>query len=165
MKGLLRGVMLVIVGMVLGGVVMSSSASQQRRDGVRVNHVGISVSNFEEAVHFYTATLGFHEAYTLRDERGNPTMAAIQISRETFLELAPANANRAPGLTHVGIEADDIQATVVRLRRTGAQIADPRLATNTNATLTNVTGPDGVRIEFLQLNPDSLQRRAITSWQ
>ena len=150
------------------GIVLSSVATtgQQSRDaGLRINHVGITVKNFDEAVRFYTATLGFREAYTLRDNNGNPTMTAIQVSRETFLELAPATATRQPGLSHVGIEADDIQATVMKLRRAGAQVPDPRLATNTNATLTNVTDPDGVRIEFLQLNPDSLQRKAINSWK
>ena len=65
----------------------------------------------------------------------------------------------------MGIEADDIQATIVKRRQAGAVVQDPRLATNTNATLTNVTDADGVRIEFLQLNPDSLQRKAIDSWK
>jgi catechol 2,3-dioxygenase-like lactoylglutathione lyase family enzyme len=130
-----------------------------------MNHVGVSVKNFEESVRFYTQTLGFREAYRLRADDGTPTMSYIQISRETFLELAPANANRPPGLSHVGIEADDIQATVARLRQAGAQVQDPRLATNTNATLTNVTDPEGIRVEFLQLNPDSLQRKAIETWR
>lgn len=165
MRDLVRGLALLSVGIVLGSVATQRSAAQQARDAVRINHVGISVKNFDEAVSFYTKTLGFREAYTLRDANGNPTMASIQVSRETFLELTPANANRPAGLTHVGIEADDIQATVMRLRQSGAQVQEPRLATNTNATLTNVMDPEGVRVEFLQLNPESLQRKAIEAWK
>ena len=166
MRDMWRAATLLSVGAVLGSFVTERSAAQPAgATGVRMNHVGISVTNFEESVRFYTQTLGFREAYRLRGEDGAPTMSYIQISRDTFLELAPANANRPPGLSHVGIEADDIQATVARLRQAGAQVQDPRLATNTNATLTNATDPEGIRVEFLQLNPNSLQRKAIETWK
>lgn len=166
MRDLLKSIVVLSLGIVLGTLLTQRSAAQQAgAPGVRMNHVGISVSNFDDAVRFYTQTLGFREAYRLRDDSGNPTMSYIQISRETFLELAPANANRPPGLSHVGIEADDIQATVARLRKAGAHVQDPRPAGNTNATLASVTDPEGVRVEFLQLNPNSLQRKAIEGWR
>ena len=132
---------------------------------MRVNHVGVSVKDMNAAIAFYTKTMGFREAYTLRDGNGSPTMSYIQVSRDTFLELAPANANRPEGFSHVGIEADDIQATAARLRQAGAQITDPRVAENTGATLANVTDPQGLRVEILQLNPASLQRKAIDTYR
>ena len=156
------------LGLVMCGVVLGSMATQRsmaQQVGLRVNHVGISVKDMNSAIVFYTKTMGFREAYTLRDGSGNPTMAYIQVSRETFLELAPANANRPPGFSHVGIEADDVRAAASRLRQSGAQVTDPRLAENTGATLANVTDPEGLRVEFLQLNPESLQRKAIDTWK
>ena len=156
------------LGLVAFGVVLGSAATERsmaQQVGLRVNHVGISVKDMNSAIAFYTKTMGFREAYTLRDGNGNPTMAYIQVSRETFLELAPANANRPPGFSHVGIEADDVRAIAARLRQGGAQVTDPRLAENTGATLANVTDPEGLRVEFLQLNPDSLQRKAIDTWK
>ncbi len=166
MRDLLKSIVMLSVGIVVGSVVTDRGLAQQAgATGVRMNHVGVSVKNFDESVRFYTQTLGFREAYRLRDDNGNPTMSYIQISRETFLELAPANANRPAGLSHVGIEAHDIQATVEQLRQAGAQVQPPRFAANTNVTLTNVTDPQGIRIEFLQLNPDSLQRKAIEAWK
>ena len=166
MRGFLKSLVVLSFGIVLGSVLTErGSAQQPGAAGVRMNHVGISVSNFDESVRFYTQTLGFREAYRLRDEKGNPTMSYIQISRETFLEVAPASATRPAGLSHVGIEADDIQATVARLRQAGAQVPDTRFAANTNVTLTNVTDPQGIRVEFLQLHPDSLQRKAIEAWK
>jgi catechol 2,3-dioxygenase-like lactoylglutathione lyase family enzyme len=166
MRSLLKSVALVAFGVLLGGVATERSAAQQSgAAGVRMNHVGISVPDMNAAIAYYTKTLGFREAYTLRDDKGNATMSAIQISRETFLELAPANANRPAGFSHVGIEADDIQATATRLRQAGAQITDPRFADNTGVTLANVTDPQGLRVEFLQLHPDSRQRKAINAWK
>lgn len=162
MKLGVQQVALIAVGAVLGSVFTSQLAARQA-PGVRMNHVGVSVTNFDESVRYYTETLGFREAYRLRDEKGNPTMSYIQISRETFLEVAPATANRPAGLSHVGIEADDIKATVTRLRGAGAQLTEPRFAANTGVTLANATDPNGIRVEFLELHPDSMQRKAILS--
>ena len=163
MTRFMKGLGLVAFGVLLGVTGTGRMIAQQT--GVRVNHVGVSVKDMNDAIAFYTKVMGFREAYTLRDANGNATMSAIQVSRETFLELAPANENRPVGFSHVGIEADDIQATAARLRRAGAQTTDPRFAENTGATLANVTDPQGLRIEFLQLNPGSRQRQAIDSWK
>jgi len=165
MNGLMRNVGLVLAGAVLGSLATARTIAQQPAAGHRVNHVGVSVTNMDETVRFYTNMLGFREAYRLNDDKGSPTMVAIQVSKETFLELAPANANRPAGLSHIGIEADDIQATVSALRKAGLQAPDPRFAANTGVTLANLTDPNGIRVEFLQLNPDSLQRKAINSWK
>ncbi len=166
MTNLMRTVTLLTIGVALGSVATARMAAQPGRDaGLRMNHVGISVKNVDESVRFYTKTFGFREAYTLRDKDGNPTMSYIQISRDTFLELAPASATRPAGLTHVGIEADDIESTVTRLRQAGAQVPDTRVPTNTNATITSLMDPDGVRVELLQLTPGSLQRKAIDTWK
>ena len=163
MKSFAKSVVLVACGVLLGVVGTERMLAQQ--NGVRVNHVGISVKDMSEAITFYTEVMGFREAYTLRDANGNATMSAIQVSRDTFLELAPANATRPVGFSHVGIEADEITATAARLRQAGAQITEPRFAENTGATLAFVTDPDGLRVEFLQLNAGSKQRQAIDSWK
>jgi catechol 2,3-dioxygenase-like lactoylglutathione lyase family enzyme len=163
MNACMKGLALVAFGVVLGSVATERSAAQQA--GVRVNHVGISVADMNGAIAFYTKTMGFREAYTLRDGSGNPTMSAIQVSRETFLELTPASTTRPAGFSHVGIEADDIQSTATRLRQAGAPITEPRFAENTGVTLANVTDPQGLRVEILQLNPASLQRKAIDTWK
>lgn len=166
MKGLLRGVALLLFGMVLGSVLTERSAAQQGRDaGIRLNSVGLSVRNFDEAFNFYTKTFGFREAFTLRDKEGKPTMTFLQISRDTFLQLVPANANRPPGLSSVLLEVDDVQATVKKLRQAGAQLQDPRVSPNTKSTLTSVMGPEGIRVELLQMTPGSLIGTAMESWK
>ncbi len=165
MKRLISAAIFVAIGFAIGATTTRQAAAQQAAAGLRLNHVGIAVRNFDETMAYYTQKLGFREAYILRDKDGAPTMAAIQISRDTFIEVTPANANRPAGLTHMGLQTDDIQGTVGKLRQAGATLTDPRVATNTNVTLTNATDPDGIRVELFQLNADSLQGKAMQAWK
>ncbi|MEQ1913038.1 MAG: VOC family protein [Vicinamibacterales bacterium] len=166
MNNFVRVAALLSVGLASVSIATPRITAQSRPNADRrLNHIGISVTNVEEATRFYTKAFGFHEAYTLRDKDGNPTMASIQMSRDTFLELTPATADRQPGISHFGMEVDDIQATVMRLRGAGAQVPDTRVPANTNATITSLTDPDGLRAELLQLTPGSLQRKAVDTWQ
>src|SRR5437868_11030632 len=135
----MRGVALFIAGLLAGTVLMQSGTAQQRNSeaGLKLNHVGLNVKDFQETLNFYTKTMGFREAFTLRGPDGKPTLSYIQISRETFLELAPAGPDRPAGITHFGIEAANVNAQVKRLRELGVKIDDPRVS-RTNTLLTAV---------------------------
>ena len=162
----MRGVALFIAGLLVGTVMMQSGAAQQSNinTGLKLNHVGLNVKDFEESLNFYTKTMGFREAFTLRGPDGKPSLSYIQISRETFLELAAAGPDRPAGLTHFSLQADDVNATVKRLRESGVKIDDARVS-RTNTLLTAVMDPNGVRFEIAQLPPDSLPRKAMESWK
>lgn len=41
---------------------------------------------------------GSSEAAVIRDEKGQPTLAFIQVSRNTFIELAPASTTDPHGV-------------------------------------------------------------------
>ena len=161
----LRGVALFGTGIVCGILMMQPSAAQSTKGkGLRLNHVGMNVRNMDEAVNFYTKTMGFHEAFSVKDKEGKPTLTYIQISRETFVELQPAPPNGPVGFTHFGLWADDINASVADFRGKGVKIEDVRVG-RTNAPLTNLTDPNGVRIELVELTPESLQRKAVESYK
>jgi catechol 2,3-dioxygenase-like lactoylglutathione lyase family enzyme len=115
-------------------------------------------------MNFYTKIMGFREAFSFKDKEGKPTLVYLQINRDTFLELAPANADRPVGLSHVGIWAGDLKTTVTELRQRGVKAEDPQVGL-TNAPLTNVIDPNGVRLELLDLAPESLQKKAIEGWR
>jgi len=117
-----------------------------------------------ESLAFYTKVMGFREGFVMKDPQGNPTTYYLQINKDTFLELAKAPADRQPGLSHVGIWVDDIKSVVSTLRQRGQKIDDARVL-GSKAPLTNITDPDGNRIELLEFTPDSLQRKAIDSWK
>src|ERR1700684_2019336 len=105
----------------------SSAAQTNRIPGLRLNHVGIYVKDFDESMRFYTQTMGFHEAFTIKDPNGKPVLDYLQITRDTFLELAPSTAERPVGLSHIGIWPEDLTATIAALREHGVQVNDPRI--------------------------------------
>jgi methylmalonyl-CoA/ethylmalonyl-CoA epimerase len=158
----MRNVALVVMGVFFGIAVASSSAQTDKIIGV--NHVGIGVDNLDEAIAFYTQKMGFREAFTARDEKGQPVLTYMQVSKDTFFELQPTNANRPKGLNHVGLWVENIDATVARLRSKGLKIDDPRVS-STNSKITNVVDLGGTRVELSELTPQSLQRKAINNWK
>jgi lactoylglutathione lyase len=166
LTGYVRGLMLFLAGVIVGTFVMQSSAAQNTIDtGLRLNHVGIAVKNMEESVDFYTKVMGFRVAFKFPSPDGRPTTTYLQINRDTFLEVAPATATVPPGITHIGIEAQDIKSTITRLRSAGTTVADARLSGPTKALLSNVTDPNGIRLELIELTPDSLHKKAEEAWK
>lgn len=159
-----RGLALFVAGAVLGIFIMQpSAASREKVTGLRLNHVGFYVKNIDESMNFYTKTMGFREVFSFKDSEGRPTHY-LQIDRDTFLELAPADANHLVGMSHLGIWTDNLKATVAALRQNGAKVDDIRLGI-TKAMITNLTDPDGLRTELLEFPPESLQRKAIDNWK
>ena len=141
-----------------------TQAQDDRLTGIRINHVGISAKDWDETLKFYIGTLGFKEAFTFKDKNGNVTTSYIQMNKENFLEVARATPERGPGLNHLGIWVDDINATVANLRKRGVKVDDPRTG-NSKAPLTNVVDPNGIRLELLEYPPDSSQRKAMEAWR
>src|SRR5262249_11030238 len=99
-------------------------AQQNRIPGLRLNHVGIYAKDFDESMKFYTQTMGFREAFTIRDQAGKPTLAYVQITKDTFIEIAPSTPERPVGLSHVGIWPENLGAAVTALRSRGVTVAD-----------------------------------------
>jgi len=165
MRNWIRGSVLFVAGLVLGMVAIKTvSAQQDKGIGVHVNHVGIFVKDFQQSIDYYTKTLGFRNAFVFRDKDGKVTTVYVQVSKETFLELAPATAERPAGINHIGMAADNISDTVAELRKRGVMVSDARVG-NSNAPLTNITDPNGVRLELMEVTPDSMQRKAIESFR
>lgn len=153
-------------GIGVGIFLMQPGAAQQQSQmpGLRLNHVGIFVKDFDESMRFYTQTMGFHEAFTIKDKEGKPMLAYLQINKEQFLELAPATNGRTVGLSHVGIWPMDLGATVTALRERGVKVDDPRTG-STKTSITNAMDPNGVRLELLDFLPGSLPRKAMDEWK
>jgi catechol 2,3-dioxygenase-like lactoylglutathione lyase family enzyme len=161
----MRGSMLFTAGALLGIFATQPSASpQEKLSGLRLNHFGIYVKDLDESMNFYTKTMGFREAFSLKDKDGKPILVYLQINRDTFLELAPAAADRPVGFSHAGIWADDLNKTVTILRERGVKMDNP-ISDATKSLLTNISDPNGVRLELLEYPPESLQRKAIDGWK
>lgn len=122
--------------------------------------------NINDALAFYTQKMGFKEVIKQTSPQGEVTAAYIQISRDTFMELQLANAQRPAGLNHFGLQADNIEAAVAGFRQRGATATDPGAPSAfTKARLANVTDPNGIRIELAEIGPDAVLRKAADSWK
>ena len=158
----MRGYMLFVAGIVVGVAVQTAVA--QNVGLVGLNHVAISVPNLDAAVAYYTKTMGFPEAFRSVDEKGQPTLVYVQISKNTFIELQPANAQRPAGLNHLGIHVENMAAATSMFKQRGANVSETRVSP-TKAILSNITDPNGIRIELAELPADSEHRKAMDRWK
>jgi catechol 2,3-dioxygenase-like lactoylglutathione lyase family enzyme len=171
----MRGAILFAAGLVVGlavhvGLAQSSdglprrSAESAMAGVVMMNHVGINVPNIDEAVTHYTQKMGYREAFRVFDDKGQPRLVYLQISKNTFLELNPANAQRPAGFTHYGLHVENVAQAVERYRKNGLTVSNTNVS-DTKAVLANITDPYMGRIELAELTPDSLHYKAIQSWK
>ena len=160
----MRGAMLFAAGLFLGLAVPVVVAQNTSSGVVMMNHVAINVPNIAEAVTYYTEKMGYKEAFRLNDDKGQPRLVYMQISKNTFLELNPANAQRPAGFTHYGLHVETVAEAVARFRKGGLKVSDPNTS-DTKAILANITDPYMGRIELAQLTPESMHYKAIESWK
>ena len=146
--------------------------------GTRLLVVGIAVKDYPESQNFYEKLMGFSRGvsgFSSADGK-RTTTTYYQISRDSFREMQPVNADGAPGLTHVHILTEDLNAMIARLRAAGlASGARNATAPNTvteagitqpsNVKSANAFDPNGIRLELNELLPDSLTKKAMESWK
>jgi len=160
----MRGAMLFVAGLFTGLAVHVAMAQNANRGVVMMNHVGINVPNIEEGVKYYTEKMGYSEAFRVNDEKGQPRLVYMQISKNTFLELNPANAQRPAGFTHYGLHVENAGEAVAMFRKRGVTVSDTNTS-DTKAVLANITDPYMGRIELAELTPESLHFKAIQGWK
>ena len=159
----MRTALIFVLGLALGVAVTTKSQGNKIAGINGVNHIGINVDNFDESVAFYEQKMGFHEVDRIHNDKGETTLVFVQVSRDTFLELAPANANRPSGFTHFGLSVDSAGAAASALKERGVTVGDPRLV-GTQWTIASVTAPGG-RIELTELGPESSLGKATSGWK
>ncbi len=113
---------------------------------------------------YYTQKMGYREAFRVNDQKGQPRLVYMQISKNTFLELQPATADRPAGFTHYGLQVENAAQAVARFRQNGVTVSDTNVS-DTKAILANITDPYMGRIELTELPPESLHYKAIQNWK
>lgn len=124
---------------------MSASPSRAPR-GTRIAHIGIAVRALDPLVPFYRDVLGLPEV-PLDDADGSAIVGLA--AGESLVELLEGRVDgspiskfvekRGPGIHHVCLYVDDLDATLAKCRKAGVRLIDdvPRL------------GAEGKRIAFL----------------
>jgi catechol 2,3-dioxygenase-like lactoylglutathione lyase family enzyme len=160
----MRGAMFFVAGLFAGLAIQLVMAQNTNSGVVMMNHVGISVSNIDQAVTYHEQKMGYREAFRVNDQRGQPWLVYMQISKNTFLELNPVTAERPAGFTHYGLQVENAAQAVARFRRNGVTVSDTNTS-DTKAILANITDPYMGRIELTELTPESLHFKAIQNWK
>jgi len=133
-----------------------------------IAHAAVAVKDMEESLRFYTLALGFQNAFQiLHPETEKPWIIYLGICPSRFLELFYGGENGNPwedtqiGFNHLCLEVDDIFAMVERVREAGYPIdAEPKLGSDHNWQAW-IKDPNGVRIELMQIMPESPQAQFI----
>jgi catechol 2,3-dioxygenase-like lactoylglutathione lyase family enzyme len=165
----MRGVALFVAGALVGGLAVQAATAQNQRSSpntgiVGLNHVAIAVPDIDKAVAYYTKTMGFPEAFRLKNAVGEVQLVYVQISKNTFIEILPANPQRPPGINHFGVLVENMKAATAMFKARGAAVGATNLS-GTKAILSNIVDPNGVRMELAELPPESLHRQAMERWR
>ena len=121
--------------------------------------------DIDKAVEHYTKVMGFPEAFRVRTPQGESQLVYIQVSKDTFIELQTINAQRPAGIYHFGVVVDDMAQATAKWKSRGADVREITPSSGTKAILSNIYDPNGVRMELLQLPPDSLHAQATSRWK
>jgi len=160
----MRGALLFAVGL-LTGLAVHVALAQTSGAGVEMmNHVGINVPNVAEAVTYYTDKMGYREAFRVNDANGQPRLVYMQISKNTFLELQPATAQRPAGFTHYGLVVSSAVDAVSAFKYRGLTVTDTNKSC-AGVILANITDPYMGRVELVEITPNSMHNKAIQSWK
>jgi catechol 2,3-dioxygenase-like lactoylglutathione lyase family enzyme len=165
----MRGIALFVLGVLAGGVAVHAAVAQSgslspNHGIVGLNHVAISVPDIDKAVDYYTKVMGFPEAFRVKNAQGQIQLVYVQISKDTFIEILPAGLNRPPGLNHLGLHVDNMQAATAMFKARGANVGEINTGSPTKAILSNILDVNGNRIELAELPPQSLHQQATERW-
>ena len=166
------------LGAVVACIAWQTGAAQGQaasNSGLRLNLVGIAVSDYAKSQAFYERVMGFPIAFKFSSPDGTRTNTFFQMSRNSFLEMQQATADVRPGLTHAHFVVDDLTATLAKLRQAGLSAAgrggrpanavgEEGYSQNIFTKNGNIYDPDGIRLELNELTPESLMKKAADSW-
>jgi methylmalonyl-CoA/ethylmalonyl-CoA epimerase len=128
----------------------------------RLDHIGIAVSNIDEALSFYRDALGL-EVEPPEDVETQGVRAHFIPAGEAALELLEASADdspiaryvakRGPGLHHITLRVDDIRAALAQLSARGVRLIDQTPRAGAHGSLVAFVHPSsthGVLVELKQ---------------
>ena len=144
-----------------------------------IGHVAIKVRDVERTLRFYRDSLGFPEMMRLFHDDGSLFLIYLRITDTQYLEIFPeaeterTSGPKANGIHHICLTVDRLEPVLDQIRLTGETVfiwqdGDLR-PTDGNAINTGldrnrqawIEDPDGNRIEFMEMAPNSLQAEAI----
>ncbi|CAM2864028.1 VOC family protein [Paenibacillus sediminis] len=131
-----------------------------------IGHVAFDVSDMDKSLHFYCDVLGFTKAFEIENDEGQPWIVYIRVAGLQFIELfyggqhKPDLPPHSIGFSHLCLEVEDIKQLAEHMHKHGIPLdSGPSRGKDDNWQCW-VKDPDGNRIEFMQLSPNSPQMKS-----
>jgi methylmalonyl-CoA/ethylmalonyl-CoA epimerase len=131
---------------------------------VAIDHIGIAVSHLEEALRFYTDTLGLPAAPIEDRPDQGLRIARVRVG-QVELELIEAQdwertmqhylPHKGPGVYHVGLRVADVDAAVAELENAQVPVIDhqPRAGDSMRVSFLHPDAAQGTLIELVTRKP------------
>ena|SRR5690349_8424987 len=129
---------------------------------MKINHLGIATKGIEEALKFWSDSLGLENIHTetVEDQKVRVAMLPLGESRIELLEPTSDDSpiskfleTRGGGIHHIAVEVDDIEASLRRLKESGARLIDESPRVGAEGCLVAFVHPSatgGVLLELVQ---------------
>jgi methylmalonyl-CoA/ethylmalonyl-CoA epimerase len=129
---------------------------------MKLEHIGIATRSLDDALHFWRDALGLEVWHTEIVEEQKVRVAMLPVG-EPRIELLEPTSNDSPvakflekrgaGIHHIAVRVDDIRATLLRLKESGARLIDesPRVgAGGCLVAFVHPTSAGGVLLELVE---------------
>ena len=130
---------------------------------MKINHIGIATKGIDEALKFWSDALGLDNVHTeiVVDQKVKVAMLPLGESRIELLEptsddspISKFLAKRGPGIHHIAVEVDDIEAALATLKSQGMRLIDESPRVGAEGCLVAFVHPastGGVLLELVQI--------------
>lgn len=129
---------------------------------MKINHLGIATNGIDESLKFWSDALGLENVHTetVEDQKVRVAMLPLGESRVELLEPTSNDSpiskfleKRGPGIHHIAVEVEDIEAALAKLKAQGMRLIDesPRVgAENCLVAFVHPASTNGVLLELVQ---------------
>lgn len=129
---------------------------------MKINHLGIATKGIEDALKFWSDSLGLENVHTeiVEDQKVRVAMLPLGESRIELLEPTSDDSpiskfleKRGGGIHHIAVEVDDLDASLAQLKAKGARLIDevPRVgAEGCLVAFVHPSSANGVLLELVQ---------------
>ena len=121
----------------------------------QIAHICINTKNLEKTYDFYTKVLGLEKGFEFERE-GELFGYYIKLGNNTFIEIFKGEPGEVGNINHLAIEVDDLDGLIQKIRSHGIEINDKILGIDQSYQVW-ITDPNGIRIEFHEYTPESMQ--------
>ncbi|MDT4952644.1 MAG: methylmalonyl-CoA/ethylmalonyl-CoA epimerase [Acidobacteriota bacterium] len=129
---------------------------------MKLEHIGIATRSLDDALTFWRDALGLEVGHTEIVEEQKVRVAMLPVGEPRIELLEPTSQDspvakflekRGAGVHHIAVRVDDIRATLLRLKESGARLIDesPRVgAGGCLVAFVHPTSAGGVLLELVE---------------